>query len=144
MHSIQPHGIDPIIPSYHLLPKGERTPIHTPWQIDWKEPLQKCYLTPEDKTKGTIKQWRMDQSSYRALYLFMRNVKILISNLIINSTKFTLISSSPSLFVLSISGRLLDNPNVAPALSEKSSFKHKTCALTLDWVWDLIQDLCTN
>ena len=30
MHSIQPHGIDPIIPSYHLLPKGEVSPIHTP------------------------------------------------------------------------------------------------------------------
>ena len=30
MHSIQPHGIDPIIPSYHLLPKGERTPNTRP------------------------------------------------------------------------------------------------------------------
>ena len=30
MHSIRPHGIDPIIPSYHLLPKGEVSPIHTP------------------------------------------------------------------------------------------------------------------
>ena len=43
--SIQPHGIDPIIPSYHLLPKGEGNPIHTPWRIDWQEPLQKCYPT---------------------------------------------------------------------------------------------------
>ena len=41
-------GQDPIIPSYHLLPKGERTQIHTPWRIDWKEPLQKCYLTLEN------------------------------------------------------------------------------------------------
>ena len=45
MHSIQPHGIDPVIPSYHLLPKGEGNPIHTPWRIDWQEPLQKCYPT---------------------------------------------------------------------------------------------------
>ena len=29
MHSIQPHGIDPVIPSYHLLPKGEVSPNHT-------------------------------------------------------------------------------------------------------------------
>ena len=42
MHSIQPHGIDPIIPSYHFLPKRR---IHTPWRIDWQEPLQKCYPT---------------------------------------------------------------------------------------------------
>ena len=30
MHLIQPHSIDPIIPLYHLLPKGEVSPIHTP------------------------------------------------------------------------------------------------------------------
>ena len=29
MHSIQPHGIDPIIPSCHLLPKREVSPNHT-------------------------------------------------------------------------------------------------------------------
>ena len=29
MHSIQPHGIDPVIPSYHLLPKGEVSPNRT-------------------------------------------------------------------------------------------------------------------
>ena len=29
MHSIQPHGIDPIIPSCHLLPKREVYPNHT-------------------------------------------------------------------------------------------------------------------
>ena len=34
MHSIQPHGIDPIVPSYHSLLKGEVSPIHMPQRID--------------------------------------------------------------------------------------------------------------
>ena len=38
MHSIQPHGIDPIIPSCQLLPKGEGSRITRPNGLIGKEP----------------------------------------------------------------------------------------------------------